>query len=60
MPRKVKPQIWRESGLSTLPGKPSWLCAPVVVSAMRRHAIDLMLRDMWCAAARELAERSER
>jgi hypothetical protein len=50
MPRKVKPKI-----LEFLPGS-----APAVVYGMRKLAIDLMLRDMWCAAARELAERSER
>jgi hypothetical protein len=48
MPRKVKPEI-----LEFLPGS-----APAVVYGMRKLAIGFMLRDMWCAAVRELAEAS--
>jgi hypothetical protein len=50
MPRKVKPKI-----LEFLPGS-----TPAVVYGMRKLAIGFMLRDMWAAAAVELAERSER
>jgi hypothetical protein len=47
MPRKVKPEIIR------------WESPPfVVLTFMRQRAIGLMLRDMWCAAAVELAEAS--
>jgi len=49
MPRKVKPSIWQ---LSPLPF--------MVVAGMRERAIGLMLRDMWCAAVRELAGEGKR
>jgi len=42
--RKMKPTIIR------------WNSPPfVVITFMRQRAIELMLRDMWCAAAVEVA-----
>lgn len=55
MPRKVKPSLWKWD-LSKLWNPPPF----VIIAAMRERAIGLMLRDMWCAAARELAEEDKR
>lgn len=45
MLHKVKPQIWK------------WHLQPcVIVAEMRARALTYMLRDMWCAAAIEVAK----
>lgn len=41
----MKPKIWKFKNF----------CPGVVIAAMRRRAIRTMLRDMWCAAAVEVA-----
>jgi hypothetical protein len=49
MPRKVKPKIWKWDILKCY-----------VADSMRERAIGLMLRDIWVAAVRELAEEMTR
>jgi hypothetical protein len=48
MPRKVKPRIWKFDDVPLF----------YVAASLRERAIDLMLRDMWVAAVRELAKTS--